>query len=151
MTKMNEKTVSIKASPLGQDLQDALWDRQHNGVLDISKSIITLKEYLVKDLSPGDLKYLYPVYFDAARILIAECVADFFQTGRICITALDPLRMRYAEHKIRQIIITQEDISGLMRVLCRVKEPNHNLYRKHGGKGWAEHLERLCQALIRLQ
>ena len=91
MTKMN----SIKASPLGQDLLDALWDKQRNGILDVYKSIITLREYLVKDLSPSDLKYLYSVYFDAARVLMAECVAEFFQAGRICITAFDPLRMRH--------------------------------------------------------
>ena len=153
MTKMNEKTVSIKASPLGQDLQDALWDRQHNGVLDISKSIITLKEYLVKDLSPTDLKYLYPVYFDAARVLLAECAAEFFQTGRICITALDPVRMRYAEHEIRQITITPEDISRLLRVLRRVQEPAHGLYLRHKADTacWIKHIQAVYQTISPLQ
>ncbi|MEY8573778.1 hypothetical protein AALD01_05130 [Oscillospiraceae bacterium 21-37] len=147
MTKMN----SIKASPLGQDLLDALWDKQRNGILDVYKSIITLREYLVKDLSPSDLKYLYSVYFDAARVLMAECVAEFFQAGRICITAFDPLRMRHESRKIRQIIITPEDVSRLLQVLHRVKEPAHDLYQKHGGKSWAEHIETLCKAVSKLQ
>ena len=56
MTKMSEKTAAIKGSPLGQDLLDALCARQLFGALDVSQSIITLKEYLVKDLSPT---YLY--------------------------------------------------------------------------------------------
>lgn len=151
MTKVSEKTAAIKGSPSGQDLLDALCARQLFGALDVSQSIITLKEYLVKDLSPTDLKYLYPVYFDAARVLLAECAAEFFQTGRICITALDPVRMRYAEHEIRQITITPEDISRLLRVLRRVKEPAHGLCHKHGGNGWAEHIETLCQTLAKLQ
>lgn len=151
MINVMDKTASIKASPIGQDFQDALWGKQPGGALDVSQSIITLKEYLVKDLSPTDLKYLYPVYFDAARVLLAECIAEFFQTGRIFIRALDPLRMRYAEHEIRQITITPEDISRLLRVLRRVKEPAHGLCHKHGGNGWAEHIETLCQTLAKLQ
>ncbi|MEH2935023.1 hypothetical protein [Acutalibacter sp. JLR.KK004] len=90
MTKMDEKTAIIKASPLGKDLLDALWNKQPHDILDVSLAIVTLKEHLVKDLSPGDLKYLYPVYFDAARVLIAECIAEFFQTGHIFIRALRP-------------------------------------------------------------
>ena len=151
MTKMSEKTAAIKGSPSGQDLLDALCARQLFGALDVSQSIITLKEYLVKDLSPTDLKYLYPVYFDAARVLLAECAAEFFQTGRICITALDPVCMRYGSHEIRQIIIMPRDVSRLLRVLRRVKKPTHDLYQKHGGRGWGEHIEMLCEALSRLQ
>lgn len=141
MTKMDEKTAIIKASPLGKDLLDALWNKQPHDILDVSLAIVTLKEHLVKDLSPGDLKYLYPVYFDAARVLIAECIAEFFQTGHIFIRALDPLRMRYGSHEIRQIIIMPKDVSRLLRVLRRVKKPTHDLYQKHGGRGWGEHIE----------
>ena len=151
MTKMNEKLVRVKASPLGQYFQDALYEKLSFHTLDVAQSIIILKGYLVNDLSPDGLKYLYPTYFDAARVLLAECAAEFFQTGRICITALDPVRMRYAEHEIRQITITPEDISRLLRVLRRVKEPAHGLCHKHGGNGWAEHIETLCQTLAKLQ
>ena len=100
MINVMDKTASIKASPIGQDFQDALWGKQPGGALDVAQSIVTLKEHLVKDLSRGDkaspeLKYLYPTYFDAARVLIAECAAEFFQAGCVRITALDPLRMRH--------------------------------------------------------
>ena len=76
MINVMDKTASIKASPIGQDFQDALWGKQPGGALDVAQSIVTLKEYLVKDLSRGDkaspeLKYLYPTYFDAGRVLLA--------------------------------------------------------------------------------
>lgn len=35
-------------------------------------------------LCQPELRYLYPIYFDSARVLLAECVAEFFQTGMIC-------------------------------------------------------------------
>ena len=50
MINVMDKTASIKASPIGQDFQDALYEKQPGGVLDVVQSIVTLKEYLVKDL-----------------------------------------------------------------------------------------------------
>lgn len=153
MTKMNEKLVSVKASPLGQDFQDALFERQRSGILDVAQSIVTLKEYLVKDLSPNDLKYLYPVYFDAARVLIAECVAEFFQTGCIHLVALKPYLMKYEKHEIRQTVILPKDVSQLLRVLRRVQEPTHGLYLRHkaDAEDWVRHIEAIHQTIRQLQ
>lgn len=153
VTKMSEKTAAIKGSPLGQDLLDALCARQLFGALDVSQSIITLKEYLVKDLSPTDLKYLYPVYFDAARVLLAECAAEFFQAGCVRITALDPLRMRYREHEARRLVLTPQDIAQLLRVLCRVQKPTHGLYLRHKAKSgdWVKHIQAVYQTISPLQ
>ncbi|MEY8576570.1 hypothetical protein AALD01_20015 [Oscillospiraceae bacterium 21-37] len=153
MINVMDKTASIKASPIGQDFQDALYEKQPGGVLDVVQSIVTLKEYLVKDLSPGDWKYLYPVYFDAARVLIAECTAEFFQTGRIRFTALDPCRMRYAGYEIRKAVILPGDIAQLLRVLCRVQKPTHGLYLRHKAKSgdWVKHIQAVYQTISPLQ
>ena len=97
MTAM-AKTISLKDSAFGQDMLEVLAERQLEKAsycgLDISRSILTLKDYLVKKLSHGnwrvdpslcqpELRYLYPIYFDSVRVLLAELVAEFFQTGRI--------------------------------------------------------------------
>ncbi len=66
MINVMDKTASIKASPIGQDFQDALYEKLSFHTLDVAQSIIILKGYLVNDLSPDGLKYLYPTYFDAA-------------------------------------------------------------------------------------
>lgn len=153
MTRMNEKFVSVKASPLGQDFQDALFERQHGSTLDVAQSIVALKEYLVNDLSPNGLKYLYPVYFDAARVLLAECVTEFFQTGSIHLVALAPHRMKYAEYEIRKTVILPEDVSQLLRVLCRVLEPTHGLYLRHKADAgdWVRHIQAVYQTIRQLQ
>ena len=153
MTKMNEKLVRVKASPLGQDFQDALYEKLSFHTLDVAQSIIILKGYLVNDLSPDGLKYLYPTYFDAARVLIAELVAEFFQTGRVCVTALDPLRMKYVTHKILGITILPEDVSWLLRVLRRVREPAHGLYLRHKADTacWIKHIQAVYQTISPLQ
>ena len=96
MTTM-AKAIRVKDTAFGQDMLEVLAERQLERIgyqeLDIAHSIQTLKEYLVKKLSHGnwrvdpglcqpELRYLYPVYFDSARVLLAECVAEFFQTGK---------------------------------------------------------------------
>ena len=97
MTAM-ARIIRVKGTAFGQDMLEVLAERQLEKAefreLDISHSIVTLKEYLVKKLSHGnwkvapglyqpELRYLYPVYFDSARVLLAECVAEFFQNGKI--------------------------------------------------------------------
>ena len=57
MTAM-AKTISLKDSAFGQDMLEVLAERQLEKVsycgLDISCSILTLKDYLVKKLSHGN-------------------------------------------------------------------------------------------------
>ena len=75
MTAM-PKTVNVKRTAFGQDMLEVLAERQLEKIayreLDVSASILTLKEYLVKRLSHGnwrvppslcqpELRYLYPV------------------------------------------------------------------------------------------
>ena len=169
MTAM-AKTISLKDSAFGQDMLEVLAERQLEKVsycgLDISCSILTLKEYLVKKLSHGnwrvdpglcqpELRYLYPIYFDSVRVLLAECVAEFFQTGRIYMAVLDPYRMEYVEHEIRLLILRPEEVSSLLRALKKVLDPGHDLIARwrdpSDQERWLEHLQTLQQAISKLQ
>ena len=169
MTAM-AKTISVKDTAFGQDMLEVLAERQLEKVsycgLDISRSILTLKEYLVKKLSHGnwrvdpglcqpELRYLYPIYFDSVRVLLAECVAEFFQTGRIYMAVLDPYRMEYVEHEIRLLILRPEDVSSLLRALKKVQDPGHDLiarWKGHAERGrWMEHIRALYQTISQLQ
>lgn len=169
MTAM-AKTISLKDSAFGQDMLEVLAERQLEKVsycgLDISRSILTLKEYLVKKLSHGnwrvdpglcqpELRYLYPIYFDSVRVLLAECVAEFFQTGRIYMAVLDPYRMEYVEHEIRLLILRPEDVSALLRALKKVQDPSHDLIARWKNQAdrerWTEHMRTLCQTISQLQ
>ena len=169
MTAM-AKTISVKDTAFGQDMLEVLAERQLEKVsycgLDISRSILTLKEYLVKKLSHGnwrvdpglcqpELRYLYPIYFDSVRVLLAECVAEFFQTGRIYMAVLDPYRMEYVEHEIRLLILRPEDVSSLLRTLKKVQDPSHDLIARWKNQTdrerWTEHMRTLCQTINQLQ
>lgn len=169
MTTM-AKTISMKATAFSQDMLEVLAERQLEKVsfreLDISHSILTLKGYLVKKLShvnwnidPGlcqpELRYLYPVYFDSVRILLAECVAEFFQTGRVYMAVLDPYRMEYVEHEIRLLVLTPEDIFSLLRALHNVQNPAHDLISRWKDPAdrerWMEHIQKLHQTISQLQ
>lgn len=164
------KAISVKDTAFGQDMIEVLAERQLEKVsfreLDISRSILTLKEYLVKKLSHGnwrvdpglcqpELRYLYPIYFDSVRVLLAECVAEFFQTGRIYMAVLDPYRMEYVEHEIRLLILRPEDVSALLRALKKVQDPSHDLIARWKNQTdrerWTEHMRVLYQTISQLQ
>lgn len=169
MTAM-ARTTSVKDTAFGQDMLEVLAERQLEKVsycgLDISHSILTLKDYLVKKLSHGnwrvdpslcqpELRYLYPIYFDSVRILLAECVAEFFQTGKIYMAVLDPYRMEYVEHEIRQMVLRPEDVTILSRTLHKAQNPDHDLiarWKDTADRGrWMEHIRALYQTISQLQ
>ena len=169
MTTM-AKAIRVKDTAFGQDMLEVLAERQLERIgyqeLDIAHSIQTLKEYLVKKLSHGDwnidpslcqpeLRYLYPIYFDSVRVLLAECVAEFFQSGMIYMAVLDPYRMEYVEHEIRQITIRQEDVSSLLRALYKAQNPAHDLIARWKDPAdrerWMEHIQKLHQTISQLQ
>ena len=169
MTAM-AKVISVKDSAFGQDMLEVLAERQLEKIafreLDVTQSIVTLKEYLVKKLSHGnwkidpglcqpELRYLYPVYFDSARVLLAECVAEFFQTGLIYMAVLDPCRMEYVEHEISRLVLNPEDTSSLLRALHKAKSPAHDLISRWKNPAdreqWIEHIRTLHQTISQLQ
>ena len=164
------KTVSVKETAFGQDMLEVLAERQLERIgyreLDIAHSIQTLKAYLVKKLSHGkwkidpglcqpELRYLYPTYFDSVRVLLAECVAEFFQTGKVYMAVLVPYRMEYVEHEIRQIVLRPEDVTTLSRALHKAQNPDHDLiarWKDPADRGrWMEHFQTLYQAISQLQ
>ena len=169
MTAM-AKVISVKDSAFGQDMLEVLAERQLEKIafreLDVTQSIVTLKEYLVKKLSHGnwkidpglcqpELRYLYPIYFDSVRVLLAECVAEFFQTGGIYMAVLDPYRMEYVEHEIRVLILRPEDTSSMLRALHKAKSPAHDLISRWKNPAdreqWIEHIRTLHQTISQLQ
>jgi len=169
MTAM-AKIINVKNIAFGQDMLEVLAERQLEKAsfreLDISTSIVTLKEYLVKKLSHGnwrvapslcqpELRYLYPIYFDSVRVLLAECVVEFFQTGRIYMAVLDPYRMEFVEHEIRLLILRPEDVATLLRALKKAQDPSHDLIARWKNPAdrerWAEHMRALYQTISQLE
>ena len=86
---------------------------------------------------------------------MAECVAEFFQTGMIYMAVLDPYRMEYVEHEIRLLVLTPEDIATLLRTIHKVQNPTHDLIARWKDPAdrerWREHIQKLHQTISQLQ
>ncbi len=165
LTQMCKQNIALKSTPFGQDMLDVLADNQLKGVgfreLDVSKAIITLKSYLVKKLTPkggeypSQLRFLYPVYFDSARVLLAECVSEFFQTGKVSVSELDTNLWMYTDHEIYRIIVAEFDVNTLLRVLLKVQNPNHDLCSRWQDPAdrarWRRHIQEQYDVLRQLK
>jgi len=162
---MSKHSIALKSLPFGHDMLDVLIDNQLKSAgfreLDVSKSIITLKSYLVKKLAPkggeypSHLRFLYPVYFDSARVLLAECVSEFFQTGKVSVSELDTDFWVYTDHKICQIVLTEHDLDTLLRALQKVQNPSHDLCSRWQDPAararWRQHFQEVYDVLNRLR
>lgn len=160
-----QNQVSVKETAFGQDMLEVLIEKQLWQVyfqeLDIPRAIKTMKVHLVHKFSPhkgeypSKLRFLYPTYFDSARVLIAEYVAEFFQTGRITLSELDVNTWEYIEHEIRQITITEREVNTLLKVLCKVQNPNHDMCSRWTSSAdrqrWAAHIQEIYRILSKLK
>ena len=154
-----------KGCVFGHDLLEVLIDWQLKKVsfreLDVAQAISTMKSYLVskfkrrKGECPSELRFLYPVYFDSARVLIAEYIAEFFQTGKIAVSELDTDFWLYIDHEIRQIILTEREVDTLLRVLRKVQNSDHDMCARWKSQTerecWQEHIQEVYQVISQLK
>ena len=164
MNVTNNK-ISVKETAFGQDMLEVLIEKQLRQVrfreLDVAQSIATIKSHLVSRLSPqkgeypSELRFMYPVYFDSARVLIAEYIAEFFQTGKIAFSELDLTSWEYIDHEIRQIVLTEMEVDILLRVLRKVQNPGHDMCARWKAlldqQRWREHIQSVYQVIDQLK
>jgi len=157
--------IRVKETAFGRDILDVLIEKQLQQVkfreLDVTQAISTVKSYLVKEFAPkkdeypSKLKFLYPVNFDSARVLIAEYIAEFFQTGKIAVSELDTDFWLYTDHEIRQIILTEKEVDTLLRVLRKVQNPDHDMYARWKSQTererWQAHIQAVYQVINQLK
>lgn len=97
----------------------------------------------------------YPTHFDSARVLIAEYVAEFSQTGMLAFSELDMERWKYIDHEIRMLIITEKEVATLLRILCKVQKPGHDMCARWKSptdrKRWREHIQEIYQVIDQLR
>lgn len=157
--------IAVKETAFGQDMLEVLIERQLRQVkfreLDVPQAIVTMKNHLVSKFSPrkgeypSELRFMYPAYFDSARVLIAEYVAEFFQTGKIKFSELDVNLWDYIDHEIRQITITEREIATLLQVLRKVQNPGHDMCARQKDMAdrqqWQEHMQEVYLVISQLK
>ena len=163
MNTTNSK-ISVKETAFGQDMLEVLIEKQLRQVrfkeLDVPQAIKTIKSHLISKFSPpkgeypSELRFMYPTYFDSIRVLIAECVAEFFLTGRIAFSELDTNAWEYIDHEIRQIVLTETEADMLLRVLRKVQKPTHDMCSRWKDpvdrERWKAHIQALYDVTSQL-
>ena len=97
---------------------------------------------------------MYPTYFDSARVLIAEYIAEFFLTGKIIFSELDTNAWEYIDHEIRQIVLTGTQADMLLRVLLKVQNPAHDMCSRWKSladrERWKAHIQAVYDVISQL-
>lgn len=157
--------VQVKETAFGRDMLEILMEKQLKQVafreLDVPQSIVTLKAHLVNKFAPNqgeypsELRFLYPTYFDSARVLIAEYAAEFFQRGMIVFSELDMELWEYIDHEIRTVILTESEVDTLLRVLNKVQKPDHDMCARWKSQAdrhrWLEHIQEIQDVISQLK
>lgn len=157
--------VRVKETAFGRDMLEILMEKQLKQVafreLDVPQSIVTLKAHLVNKFAPvqceypSELRFLYPTYFDSARVLIAEYVAEFFQAGMVIFSELDMERWEYIDHEIGVLILTESEVDTLLRVLTKVQRPDHDMCARWKSEvdrhRWLEHIQEIQDVISQLK
>ncbi len=163
MNTTNNK-ISVKETAFGHDMLEVLIEKQLRQVkfheLDVPQAIQTLKSHLIRKFSPlkgeypSELRFMYPTYFDSARVLIAEYVEEFFLTGKIAFSELDTNAWEYIDHEIRQIVLTETEAEMLLRVLQKVQNPAHDMCSRWketaDRERWKLHIQEVYNVISRL-
>lgn len=163
MNTTNNK-ISVKETAFGKDMLEVLIEKQLQQVkfleLDVPQAIKTMKSHLVnkflprKGEYPSELRFMYPSYFDSARVLIAEYVAEFFLTGRMAISELDTNAWEYINHEIRQIVLTETEADMLLRVLQKVQKTDHDMCSRWKNPAdrerWKAHIQAVYDVISQL-
>lgn len=89
--------------------------------------------------------------FTHAAVLVAECLAEYYQTGEWIV--YDAVGENYdsVEHRVKNFIVTSADLQSLLDVLQNVQDPEHWFYQSwvddETCKRWLTHIQSVYQTL----
>lgn len=89
--------------------------------------------------------------FTHSAVLLAECLADYYQTGERIVYDYVGENDDPVEHRIKNFIVTSDDLKSLLEVLQKVQSPEHWLYQLWAGEKirqrWLTHIQAVYQTL----
>lgn len=89
--------------------------------------------------------------FTHAAVLVAECLAEYYQTGEWIV--YDAVGENYdpVEHRVKNFIVTSADLQSLLEVLQSVQDPEHWRYQcwvdDETCQRWLAHIQSTYQVL----
>jgi len=89
--------------------------------------------------------------FTHAAVLVAECLAEYYQTGEWIV--YDAVGENYdpVEHRVKDFIVTSADLQSLLEMLQSVQDPEHWRYQcwvdDETRQRWLAHIQTVYQTL----
>ena len=89
--------------------------------------------------------------FTHAALLVAECLADYYQTGELIVYDYVGENYDPVKHCIKDFIVTSADLQSLLEVLQSVQNPEHWRYQcwvdDETCQRWLTHIQSVYQIL----
>ena len=89
--------------------------------------------------------------FTHAAVLVAECLAEYYQTGELVIYDYVGENYDPVEHRVKDFIVTSADLQSLLEVLQSVQNPEHWRYQcwvdDETCQRWLTHIQSVYQTL----
>lgn len=89
--------------------------------------------------------------FTHAAVLVAECLAEYYQTGEWVVYDYVGEDNDMVERRVKDFIVTRDDLQSLLEVLRSVQDPEHWRYQcwvdDETCKRWLTHIQSVYQTL----
>lgn len=105
--------------------------------------------------SPEDLDFYIELNFqrdfEQAVLLVAECLADYYEHGELVVYDFSSRNNRQSERHIKEIVVTDEDLRLLLTEMRKALSPESDLFEsweesEHFDE-WQAYVRALCQTL----
>lgn len=165
---MGEWGVTMRESDYGLDLLELIRDSLLVGIdykcLNVAEAIELLRKHILDEIkkanrgcTPEELDFYikenFQRDFEEAALLIAECLADYYEHGELVIHDFSSGNTGRPERYIRDVIVTDEDLKLLLTEMRKALSPESELYNsweesEHLDE-WHAYVKALCQTLER--
>ena len=158
--------ITMRESDYGLDLLGTIVDTQLKAVdfltFKVADALEVIKADIVKEIMhanrgccAADLVFYFsenfPRSFTQGALLVAECLADYYRTGKLIVYEYTRESCEPVERHIRLFVVTEADLKLLLDELQSVQNPEHWLYQSwfkdETRKEWLAHIQSVYQTL----
>ena len=158
--------ITMRQSDYGLDLLGTIVDTRLKTVnflnFHVADALELIKAVIIEEIRRSTRGYsaanlvchfseTFPRNFTQGALLIAECLADYYRTGKLIVYEYTRESCEPIEHRIKLFVVTQADLNLLLDELQSVQNPEHWLYRSwfrdETREEWLAHVQSVYQTL----
>ena len=158
--------ITMRQSDYGLDLLGTIVDTQLKAVnfltFKVADALEVIKTDIVKEIMranrgccAADLVFYFsenfPRNFTQGALLVAECLADYYRTGKLIVYEYTRDSCEPVKRRIRLFVVTEANLKLLLDELQSVQNPEHWLYqswiKEETREEWLAHIQSVYQTL----